>query len=76
MDNDIPPILVVVIEYSPSQQRVMVRGAWPMDAVLPGRLAPENRQNRVRVFLGVDMKANVGFAGLVPVRANAGAEEG
>ena len=64
--NDIPRILIVVLEYSPAQQRVMVRGVWPKGAALPDPLAPENKQNRVSVFEGVDMKANVGFAGLVP----------
>jgi hypothetical protein len=61
-----PTILKVVIEYSPTQQRVMVRGVFPHDTPTPEPLAPENQQNIVRVFEGVDMGPNVGFAGLVP----------
>lgn len=65
----IPRVLTVLIEYSPTQQRIMVRGAWEQGKgpanIAP--LAPENTQNFVKVFEGVDMKSNVGFAGLVPV---------
>jgi hypothetical protein len=58
-------IVTVVIEYSPSQSRVMVRGVFAEGQPLPAPLAPENRQNHVRCFLGADMGTNVGFAGLV-----------
>lgn len=64
--NDIPRILIIVLEYAPAHQRVMVRGVWPEGAPLPPPLAPENTQNKVKVFEAVDMKAHVGFAGLVP----------
>jgi hypothetical protein len=63
---NMPRVLIVVLEYSPAQQRVMVRGVWPDGAKLPAPLASENTQNTVRVFEGVNMKAHVGFAGLVP----------
>lgn len=59
-----PEIVIVVIEYSPSQRRVMVRGAFRQGAPLPAPLAPENQQNRVRVFLDADMGSAPGFAAL------------
>lgn len=62
-----PRILTVLLEYSPTQQRVMVRGVWPEgEQAYRKPLEAENQQNYVRVFEGVDMKANVGFAGLMP----------
>jgi hypothetical protein len=61
-----PRVVKVVLEYSPEQRRVMVRGVWPEDAGAPPPLAASHTQSVVRVFEGVDMRWNVGFAGLVP----------
>lgn len=66
--SEMPRILTVLIEYSPSTTRVIVRGVW-----LKGRgpsdtapLEPGNRQNFVDVFEGIDMKVRgTGFTGLV-----------
>jgi hypothetical protein len=66
MSPQMPRVIKVVVEYSPEQRRVIVRGAWPEGAVLPEPLAPSHTQNVVSVFEGVDMKWHVGFAGLVP----------
>lgn len=63
---DQPEIVTVVIEHSPTQRRVMVRGAFRRGDAFPAPLAPENRQNFVQVFVGVDMGAAPGFVGLVP----------
>lgn len=63
---DQPEILTVVIEYSPTQRRVMVRGVFRDGQPMPAPLETENRQNRVRVFVGMNMGAAPGFAGLVP----------
>ena len=63
------PVKVVLLEYSPTQKRVFVRGVWP-ELRRPGRLAPiaeENQQNFVRVHEGFDnMERGIGFSGLVP----------
>jgi hypothetical protein len=60
-----PEVMTVLIEYVPSQSRVMVRGVWRKEEYKPvAPLLPDNVQNAVHVFLGVDMKFNVGFAGL------------
>jgi hypothetical protein len=61
-----PRVLKVVVEYSPEQHRVIVRGAWPENAPTPAPLAPSHVQNVIRVFEGIDMKWNVGFSGLMP----------
>ncbi len=59
-------IVTVVIEYSPTQRRVMVRGVFRDGQLMPAPLETENKQNRVRVLVGHDMGAAPGFAGLVP----------
>jgi len=51
-----------VIEYSPSQNRVMVRGIYEMTDPMPKKLHTDNTQNRVSCFLGLDMGAHVGFS--------------
>lgn len=56
----------VVIEYSPSQKRVVVRGVWPDDAPVLKPLEEGNQQNYVKCFEGIDHKAHVGFTGLSP----------
>ncbi len=61
--------ITVLIEYVPAQQRVMVRAAWTTDGshyLEP--LSPENQQNYVKVFAGVDMKYNVGFRNLIEAK--------
>ena len=62
-------IVTVVIEYSPTQRRVMVRGVFRKYDVFPSPLAPENQQNRVQVFVGHDMGSAPGFVGLNPENA-------
>lgn len=61
-----PPIKTVLIEYSPTDKRVMVRGVWWSGDALPTLkpLAPGNQQNWVDCFEGVDMGKNVGFSDL------------
>ena len=61
-----PQVLTVLLEYSPRQQRVIVRQVAAEYKPLPV-LEDGNVQNAVKVFLGVDMKFNVGFSGLTPV---------
>lgn len=67
------PIKVVLLEYSPRDQCLWVRGLW-REGKQP-RLAPiheDNQQNYVRVFEGMDNLANsVGFSGLAPVGKDA-----
>ncbi len=62
-------IVTVVIEYSPTQRRVMVRGVFRDGQQMPPLLATENKQNRVRVLVGMDMGAAPGFVGLIPENA-------
>ena len=62
----LPQVLTVLLEYSPRQQRVIVRQVAAEYKPLPV-LEDGNVQNAVKVFLGVDMKFNVGFSGLTPV---------
>lgn len=64
--NEIPRILIVVLEYSPTQQRVMVRGVWEDGRRLPEPLEPGNVQNCIRVFENVTMGSPTGMTGLVP----------
>jgi hypothetical protein len=59
-------VVKVVLEYSPAQQRVIVRGVFRSDQEIPPPLMPTHQRNVVTVFLGVDMHWHVGFAGLVP----------
>jgi hypothetical protein len=58
-------IKVCVIEYSPKQKRVTVRGVWNRDDIpmLP-LLEPDNYQNQVQVFEGHDHGYHVGFSNL------------
>ena len=64
-----PRVLVVLIEYRPTLHSVTVRGCWPEADFRPvPLLEPDNQQNAVRCFEGVDHKAHIGFAGLVPQR--------
>jgi hypothetical protein len=64
--NDVPRVLIVVLEYSPAQQRVMVRGVWEDGQRLPEPLDPRNVQNHIRVFENVTMGSPTGMTGLVP----------
>ena len=62
---EMPKVVFVVIEWIPSQNRISVRGCWPeKDFKAPPLLYPDDQQNAVAVFEGVDMKSNVGFCGL------------
>lgn len=60
--------VIVVVEYSPAQGRVRVRGVW-LDTgqgfTPPPLLHPANAQNVVEMFLGVTMDVWT-FAGLYP----------
>ncbi len=59
----IPRTLKVVIEWRPSKNRISVRGCWPQEKFRPPPLLePDNQQNCVGVFEGVDMKDEVGFS--------------
>lgn len=60
-------IMTVLIEYSEEKKRVVVRGVWPKGSLeqLP-KLLPENQQNYVDVFEGIDMKWHCGFVDLIP----------
>lgn len=61
-----PDTITVLIEYVPSQKRVMVRAAWRDGKEYLEPLEPDNKQNYVSVFDGVDMKYHTGFQGLEP----------
>ncbi len=56
--------ITVLVEYVPSQKRVMVRAAWNGDGEYLEPLERDNRQNYVSVFAGVDMKHHVGFSSI------------
>ena len=58
--------VMIVIEYSFTECRVIVRGAFYEGDTLPAPLHPGNVQNKVSVWLGADMGHHVGFSGLVP----------
>lgn len=59
-------ILIVLLEYSPIQSRVIVRGVWQTEQYTPVvPLHPDNIQNSVQVFLNFDMRSGSGFTGLV-----------
>ncbi len=61
--------MVVVIEYRPRFKAVTVRGVWEESEFVSGLcplLEPENQQNEVHCFLGVDHKARVSLSGLIP----------
>ncbi len=62
-------IVTVVIEYSPTQRRVMVRGVFRDGQPMPAPLVAENKQNRVQVFVGMNMGSAPGFMGLIPENA-------
>ena len=51
----------VCIEYSPKENRVMVRGIFEMSDPMPKKIDVVNIQNKVGCFLGIDMGKNVGF---------------
>jgi len=57
-------IKVVVIEWRPTKNRVTVRGVFAKGSPRLELLEPENIQNYVQVFEGIDHKSNVGFDGL------------
>lgn len=57
-----PEIITVLIEYFPQQKRVIVRGAWIGTPTTLEPLEPDNQQNYVKVFAGVDMKYHSGFS--------------
>lgn len=57
-----PEIITVLIEYSPKQKRVIVRGAWSGTPTTLEPFDPDNQQNYVKVFDGVDMKYHAGFS--------------
>lgn len=61
------PTKIVLLEYIPTEKRVVVRGVWRDGK--QQKLAPifeGNPQNYVRVFEGFDNMCNgVGFTGLV-----------
>jgi len=63
------PVKIVLLEYSPRQKRVFVRGVWS-EARRPRRMAPiaeDNQQNYVRVHEGFDnLERGLGFSGLIP----------
>lgn len=59
---NMPESITVLIEYSLKQKRVIVRGAWRGTPTMLEPLEPDNQQNYVKVFDGVDMKYNVGFS--------------
>jgi hypothetical protein len=67
-----PRKIMVVIEYSEKEKRVMVRRATIVglreidETPLLPKLDPANWQNYVQVFERLDMGKNVGFLGLVP----------
>lgn len=61
-----PVVKIVLLEYSPRAKRVFVRGVWP-DSGEPWSLPPkepDNQQNYVKVFEGIDHGFSVGFDGL------------
>lgn len=59
-----PQIIKVLLEYSPSQQRVMMRGCFMDGQQIPEKLSPDNTQNVVQCFLGLVKHNGVGFSGL------------
>ena len=64
-NNEVVEIKVVVLEYIPSQDRVLVRGVWRDKDYKPvPLLIDDDIQNVIRVFENVDMKFHVGFSGL------------
>ena len=66
-----PRIMIVLIEWRPSKQKVTVRGCWPRaeyDHAAHKILEPGNIQHAVQVFEGVDMERHVGFEGLVEAK--------
>lgn len=66
------PIKIVLLEYSPREQRVFVRAVMRADAerMVLAPIHEDNQQNYVRVFEGFDNVGNgVGFSGLVAAKA-------
>lgn len=62
----IPPVKIVLIEFSSQLHQVLVRGCFSLEKFDPQKYPPleeGNPQNFVRVFEGVDMKFHVGFSG-------------
>lgn len=59
MDNR---VIFVCIEYSPKQNRVMVRGTFDERDLIPKPLAPENIQNVLGTFLNMEMSSPAGFS--------------
>jgi hypothetical protein len=56
--------MVVVLEYVPSQSRIVMRGCFPQKSFAPlARLTPDSVQNNVHIFAGVDMKSTGVFSG-------------
>ena len=53
-------VFKVVLEYSPKENRVMVRGIFK-DGRPPDLLDRANSRNVVSCFLDIDMGANIGF---------------
>jgi hypothetical protein len=59
-------IMRVLIEWSPTQKRVTVRGCWPDKEYKPlPPLENGNVQHAVQCFEGHDHGYHVGFSGLV-----------
>ena len=62
---EIGEIMVAVLEYVPSQSRIVMRGCFPQKSFAPlARLTPDSVQNNVHIFAGVDMKSTGVFSGL------------
>lgn len=60
-------IVTVVLEYIPSQFRVVIRGCFLQKGFVPlPKLTPDSIQNNVDIFAGVDMKFTGVFSGLQP----------
>jgi hypothetical protein len=57
-------VVKIVIEYSPSQERVIVRGVFFEDSPKVPLLDQENIQNHIKCFFDVPLSTKVGFAGL------------
>jgi hypothetical protein len=57
-------VVKIVIEFCPSQERVIVRGVFFEDSPKVPLLAKENIQNHIKCFFDVPLSTKVGFAGL------------